>query len=256
MNSDTIPSVKSLSVSVVIRTLNEETTLEDVIRRCRPFATEILVIDGHSTDQTITIAERCGARVAFDNGCGKGAAIRQSVELVHGTIIVFIDADGSHIPEDIPTLIGPIVADTADHVTASRLIGGSSELHGGFDEFFRLAGSAFITACINWRYNVRLSDSQNGFRAIRRDTFRSLGLTSNCTTIEQEMIMRTLAQGSRMAEVPSHEHTRQGGVTKVHLIRVWHIYLLSLIKGLFFLRRTPQALTTQQNTVNSRQALL
>ena len=57
--------------------------------------------------------------------------------------------------------------DDADHVAASRLRGGSSELHGGFDEFLRLAGSSFITACINWRFDCRLSDSQNGFRAIR-----------------------------------------------------------------------------------------
>ncbi len=57
--------------------------------------------------------------------------------------------------------------------------GGSSELHGGFDEFFRLAGSSFITACINWRFNCRLSDSQNGFRAIRTTVLRQLDLREN-----------------------------------------------------------------------------
>ena len=57
--------------------------------------------------------------------------------------------------------------------SASRLRGGSSELHGGFDEFFRLAGSSFITACINWRFGCRLSDSQNGFRAIRTAVLRA-----------------------------------------------------------------------------------
>ncbi len=90
--------------------------------------------------------------------------------------------------------------------SASRLRGGSSELHGGFDEFLRLAGSSFITACINWRFNCQLSDSQNGFRAVRTSVLRQLDLRENTTTIEQEMTIKTLRQGWRMAEVPSHEH--------------------------------------------------
>src|SRR5262249_18782736 len=147
---------------------------------------EILVIDGHSTDRTVDIAHRSGVRCELDNRKGKGAAVRRAAELVKGDVIVFIDADGSHVPEDIPKVIDPILKGQADHVTASRLIGGSSELHGGFDEFFRFAGSSFITACINWRFKTRLSDSQNGFRAIRKDVFPKLGLKSNCTTIEQE----------------------------------------------------------------------
>ena len=95
--------------------------------------------------------------------------MRRAIPHIRRRSTVFLDADGSHDPEDIPLLVEPIVEDAADHVTASRLSGGSSELHGGFDEFFRLAGSSFITACINWRFGVRLSDSQNGFRAIRTD---------------------------------------------------------------------------------------
>ena len=85
--------------------------------------------------------------------------------------------------------------DRADHVAASRLRGGSSELHGGFDEFLRLAGSSFITACINWRFNCQLSDSQNGFRAVRTSVLRQLDLRENTTTIEQEMTIKTLQAG-------------------------------------------------------------
>jgi dolichol-phosphate mannosyltransferase len=130
--------------------------------------------------------------------------------------------------------VEPILKDEADHVTGSRLIGGSSELHGGFDEFFRLMGSSFITACINWRFKVRLSDSQNGFRAIRTDVMKQLGLTSNITTIEQEMIMKTLKKGFRMAEVPAHEEKRVAGYSKIDLKKVWLAYLYNFIKNLFF----------------------
>jgi glycosyltransferase involved in cell wall biosynthesis len=218
--------------SVVIPTLNEEATLEDVIRRCKPFADELLVMDGGSTDRTRTIAETCGAKFIQQKGKGKGAALRQAAELATGEVLVFIDADGSHVPEDIPKLAAPITANQADLVIASRLLGGSSELHGGFDEFLRFSGSSFITACINRRYHVRLSDSQNGFRAVRRKVFNQLGLRACSTTIEQEMIMRALAKGYRIIDVPSHEFVRQGGVSKVHVFQLWHKYLASLIVGL------------------------
>ena len=147
---------------------------------------------------------------------------------------MFLDADGSHDPEDIPLLVEPILADQADHVSGSRLRGGSSELHGGFDEFFRLAGSSFITACINWRFSCRLSESQNGFRAIRTSVLRQLDLRENSTTIEQEMIIKTLRKGFRMAEVPSHEHPRAHGASHIRVWRSAPRYGYSLVKYLFF----------------------
>ncbi|MCK5186824.1 MAG: glycosyltransferase family 2 protein, partial [Deltaproteobacteria bacterium] len=178
--------------------------------------------------------ENLGVKVILDNKKGKGEALRHVVNFVNGNIIVFIDADGSHDPKDIPKLVEPIIKDEADHVSGSRLIGGSSELHGGFDECFRLMGSSFITACINWRFKVKLSESQNGFRAIKTDIIKQLGLEENITTIEQEMIMKTLKNGFRMAEVPSHEYERKKGYSKISLKKVWFRYVYTLVKYLFF----------------------
>jgi dolichol-phosphate hexosyltransferase len=223
-----------MKISVVIPTRNEEGMIAEIINGCRPYADELMVVDGHSTDKTREIAEAAGVKVLLDNGKGKGAALRQAAMAVTGDIIVFIDADGSHDPKDIPKLVEPIIKGKADHVSGSRLIGGSSELHGGFDECFRLMGSSFITACINWRFRVVLSESQNGFRAIRTDVIRQLGLQENITTIEQEMIMRTLKKGFRMAEVPTHEHKRKMGYSKISLKRVWFRYVYSMVKYLFF----------------------
>jgi dolichol-phosphate hexosyltransferase len=223
-----------MKVTVVIPTLNEEQTLPDVIEGVRPYADEILVVDGHSTDRTREVAEAAGVRVILDNRKGKGAALRHVINFVTTEITVFIDADGSHDPADIPKLIYPILKGEADHVAASRLTGGSSELHGGFDEFFRLTGSSFITAMINWRFKVRLSESQNGFRAIKTDVMKKLGLQENITTIEQEMTMRTLKKGFRMAEVPSHEHTRKMGYSKISVKKVAFRYVYTLFKYLFF----------------------
>ena len=217
-------------ISVVIPSLDEETAIARIIEGCKPHAHELIVVDGHSRDRSREIAAALGARVILDHGKGKGQALRQAVRHVSGDIMIFIDADGSHDPNDIPKLLRPIIEGGADHVSASRLKGGSSELHGGFEEFFRLTGNCFVTACINWRVKVSLSESQNGFRAIRADVFRQLDLKENITTIEQEMIIKTLKKGFRMAEVPSHEHKRVAGCSRIRVRRVWFRYLFSVMK--------------------------
>ena len=231
---EAIARLVKTDVSAVIAAKQEAPSIGGVIARTRRYVGDILVVLGRSTDGTGDVAASHGARVIDDGGRGKGEALRCAIAHIHTPITVFIDADGSHDPEDIPLLVEPIVSNTADHVTASRLRGGSSELHGGFDEFFRLTGSSFITACINWRFGCRLSDSQNGFRAIRTSILRELNLRENGTTIEQEMIIKTLRRGWRMAEVPSHEHPRAHGTSHIRVWRSAPRYGYSLVKYLFF----------------------
>jgi dolichol-phosphate mannosyltransferase len=217
-------------VTVLIPAKDEEATIEGVVRGALRHASDVLVMDGSSADATAARAKAAGARVLADGGRGKGRAIRASIEHLRGEVTVFMDADGSHDPEDIPKLVAPIFAGAAHHVSGSRLLGGSSELHGGFDEWARLAGSSFITACINKRYGVRLSDSQNGFRAIRTDVLRELKLRSRHTTIEQELIVATLRLGFVVGEVPTHEHPRKAGASHISIWRDGYRYVFSLIE--------------------------
>jgi dolichol-phosphate mannosyltransferase len=221
-------------VTVVIPAKNEEKTIGEVVEKARKFAQEIIVVDGHSTDATPSEAQKRGAIVVCDHRKGKGDAIRQAIPRISHEITVFMDGDGSHDPDDIPRLVEPIVKDEADHVSGSRLLGGSSELHGGFDEFLRLMGSSLITACIGWKFKVRLSESQNGFRAIKTGVLKELDLKENITTIEQEMIIKTLKKGFRLAEVAAHEYKRKFGSSHIKIGRVWFRYVYSLIKYLFF----------------------
>jgi dolichol-phosphate mannosyltransferase len=215
---------------VLIPAKDEAATIGGVVREAIPFASEVLVVDGASQDGTARVAAEAGARVISDPGRGKGLAIRLAISHIQTDLTVFMDADGSHDPNDIPRLIEPILCGEADHVSASRLLGGSSELHGSFDEWARLAGSSFITACINWRYGVKLSESQNGYRAIRTDVLKRLKLRSRHTTIEQEMIVETLRQGYRMGEVPSHEYPRRAGFSHIVVWRDGWSYVFSLMR--------------------------
>lgn len=221
-------------VTAIIPARNEAATIAAVVRECFNYAAHVIVVEGGSIDDTADVARAAGARVVRDTGLGKGAALRLAITHVETPISVFVDADGSHDPIDIPLLVAPLHADLADHVTGSRLLGGSDELHGGGDEFLRLAGSAFITYLINRRYGTRLSDSQNGFRAVRTADFRRLDLHARHTTIEMEMIMATLAAGLRVAEVPTHERPRAAGFSKISLARpgTWFSYGWCLLRGL------------------------
>jgi dolichol-phosphate mannosyltransferase len=235
----------ALDATVIIPARNEAATIASIVRSVRAFVAEVIVVEGGSTDATAQRAAAAGARVIRDPGLGKGAAMRLAVEHVSTPFCIFVDADGSHDPIDIPRLLAPLRANIADHVGGSRMLGGSDELHGGGDEFFRLTGSAFITCLVNLRYGTRLSDSQNGFRALRTDLFRQLALRSRHTTIEMEMVMATLAAGGRLHEVPTRERRRAAGYSKISLARpgVWLAYGWTLLRGLCR-RRSPAAART------------
>jgi glycosyltransferase involved in cell wall biosynthesis len=220
-------------VTVVIPTRNEEGLIAEIIEAVRPHAAEILVVDGHSTDRTREIAASRGARVVLDAGRGKGEALRRSLIEARHDVLVFIDADGSHDPKDIPQLVEPILRGDAELVIASRTRGGSDELHGTAEQLLRYIGSQLIMLAINYRWQVRLTDSQNGFRAIRRDAARALGLKADLTTIEQEMLMRALKRGCRVVEIPSHEFERRWGVSKVSVWRLWWAYVWSVMRNIF-----------------------
>lgn len=226
------PVAADAGVSVVIPTKNEEGLIAAIVDAVRPHATEILVVDGHSTDRTRDIAAARGARVILDGGRGKGEALRRSFVAARHEILVFIDADGSHDPADIPHLVAPIRRGDAELVIASRTRGGSDELHGTADQLLRYLGSQLIMLAINYRWRVQLTDGQNGFRAVRRDVAVALGLTADLTTIEQEMLMRALKHGCRVVEVPSHEYVRQWGVSKVSVWRLWWAYLWSVARNI------------------------
>ena len=230
------PDGATHTITVIVPTRNEAANVRPVLELARRHADELLVVDGHSTDGTAEIAVEYGARVILDNGRGKGAALRLGIEEARGDILVLIDADGSHDPADIPALVQPIVEGRADHVSGSRMLGGSDELHATFQQFIRLFGSQIITLSVNYTQNVRLTDCQNGFRAIRRDVARALHLTSDTTTIEQEMVIKTVRSGYRLAEVATHEYMRASGESSIKVSRVWLRYVRNWLYHLLIWR--------------------
>ena len=202
-------------ITLLLPTKNEAGGVRQVIEGVHPFVDEILVIDGHSTDGTADIAREAGAWVVHDNGKGKGAALRLGIAEASHEILVCMDADGSHDPNDIPKLVQPILDGEADLVVGSRIRGGSDELHGDFSNFVRAIGSGIITISVNYRWNVRITDTLNGFRAIKTSVARDLNLKANDFDIEQHMVCCCLKKGYTVIDIPSHEGVRLWGVSKL-----------------------------------------
>ncbi len=225
-------NTEKINVTVAVIARNEEATVGKVIESVLPYCDEAILIDGNSTDRTREIAKSLGIAVHRDDGHGKGDGIRKAMEVGAGKAIVFIDADGSHRASDIPSLTAPIIAEEADLVVGSRWTGGSDELGGDIGKFIRSTGSSVITLSINYRWGVRLTDSQNGFRAISQKAAKTIQLHENIFTIEQEMIMDCLRRGFRVTEVPAHEYPRMAGDSQIVVWKVAYRYVWSLLKGL------------------------
>ncbi len=220
-------------VSVVIPAKDEAATLPSLIEKLKPYCSELIVVDGRSADDTRDVASRLGARVLLDDGHGKGAAIRLGAREATREILVFIDADGSHDPDDVPRVAAPVLAGEYDLVIGSRRRGGSDELHSSFFELIRLFGSEILGLAINYRFGLHITDYQNGLRAIRREVMNGLGTTENSFTIEQEMSIKCIKRGFRIGEVPAHEYRRKAGRSHLVVWKVGWLFVWTLLREMW-----------------------
>ncbi len=216
-------------VGVVILARNEENTIAQAVEGAARYAHCVYVMDGHSTDKTAEIATANGAMVVQDEGRGKGAAIRQSLNIIPADVVVFMDADGSHDPLDIPRLALPVTRQETDLCVGSRFSGGSDELSVSFGQLIRTIGNILMNIAINKRWSVELTDTLNGFRAIRRTAALSIGLVAKRHTIEQEMVMKMLRYGYRVSNVPTHEFPRLFGESHIKIGKEWPIFVWCVV---------------------------
>ena len=218
---------------LVISAYNEEKTIADVIKSAKPYCDSIVVVSAKkAADNTRNIARSLGAEVLIDNGKGKGEGMRLAINAINEGILVFIDADGSHITKDIPNLVKPIKEGKADMAIGSRMLGGSMELHGTFNKLLRFILSMMIAQIINWRFHTSIADTQNGFRAIRAEVARKLNLKANKFDIETEMCMKCYKKGYKIIEVPSMELERKYGKSRISLWKEGWVYMWRVIANL------------------------
>jgi glycosyltransferase involved in cell wall biosynthesis len=205
-------------ITVVIPTLNEAANLPHVFARL-PFEElfEIILVDGHSTDDTIKIArELCpSVRVVLQDGKGKGNALACGFAAARGDIIVMLDADGSTDPQEIPAYVGALF-DGADFAKGSRFMdgGGSVDITP-----LRMTGNRFLNGTVNALFGTRYSDLCYGYNAFWSDVLPTLNVDCSGFEVETLINIRVAKAGLNVAEVPSLEHERIHGVSNLHPVR-------------------------------------
>ena len=171
-----------------------------------------IVIDDRSDDGTAETARAAGALVAslpIRRGGGLALRVGYDIALKLGAdIVVTMDADGQHQPEELPTLVGPIIEGRADHVNGSRMLG-DFEREGAI----RHLGVHFFSRIVTILTGQRVTDISSGYRATRADTLRALILEQD-QFWTSDVTIEAVRQRARVVEVPVTFLTRRGGVSK------------------------------------------
>jgi dolichol-phosphate mannosyltransferase len=217
--------------TIVIAAKNEYQNLKILlpILKERYSSAEILVIDGSSKDGTSELCDSLGVRFVGQKSKGKGGALREASELTAYPTLIFFDGDCSHDPADIQRLVDPILNGDYKHVSGSRMLGGSSELFNEPGHSLRLIGTLITNYLLTIKFKYLITDAQNGLRAFDVNFLKSLDLKSGFFSIELEMVANTLSKGEPILEIPTHEHKRLHGSSKIHLIKHGSLYFMKLL---------------------------
>ena len=209
-----LPSGKR--IVVVSPAYNEAENVAGVIEAMPPevegYHVVPIVIDDRSDDGTAETARAAGALVAslpIRRGGGLALRVGYDIALKLGAdIVVTMDADGQHQPEELPTLVGPIIEGRADHVNGSRMLGDFER-----EGLIRHLGVHFFSRVVTILTGQRVTDISSGYRATRADTLRALILEQD-QFWTSEVTIEALRQRARVVEVPVTFLTRRGGVSK------------------------------------------
>jgi glycosyltransferase involved in cell wall biosynthesis len=197
------------TVSVVVPAKNEAENLEHVLPMIPSWVDEVILVDGHSTDSTVAVAQYLmpSIKVVHQTGRGKGDALRAGFEAATSDIIVMIDADGSTQPSEIPAFVEALV-DGADFVKGSRFTegGGTSDMSA-----LRRLGNWGFTTLVKVLFGGSFTDLCYGYNAFWRRVLPELHLDGDGFEIETIMNVRALKAGLKVVEVPSFEAERIHG---------------------------------------------
>lgn len=196
------PEPRGKRVLVAIPCLNEERNIGSLVIQAKRWASEVIVVDDGSRDETSLIAEAAGAIVVrHESNQGKGAAMNSAFAVALGReadVLVVMDGDGQHKASEIPIVARPVVFGEADISVGSRHL----NLAEGEIPAVRKVGQTMVTTATNLGSGVQLTDSQSGFRAFSRRALESMTFSSRGFAVESEMQFLAQDRSLTVVEVP------------------------------------------------------
>ena len=237
-------------VTVVIPTLNEARNLPHVFAKLPAGLHEVIVVDGHSVDDTVATARRLrpDVRIVRQNRCGKGNALACGFAAATGDIVAMVDADGSADPAEIPQFVQALL-DGADFAKGTRFAGG-----GGSSDITRLRhlGNRVLSGLVNMLCRTKYSDLCYGYNAFWRRHVPVFGLETESDIpagsgarlwgdgfeVETLINIRIAQAGLKVTEVASYEHSRIHGVSNLNATRDgWRVLRTILAERYYYHRR-------------------
>jgi glycosyltransferase involved in cell wall biosynthesis len=218
--------IHTIKVSIVIPARNEAANLRGILPRLVALLpdAEILVVDDGSNDDTAAACiESKITHLRHPYPKGNGAAIKTGARAAQGEVIVFMDGDGQHKPEDVPVLIEKF-QEGYDMVVGARQAGSQAGLH-------RAAANDIFSRFASWMVMQPIADLTSGFRVVRASRFRQfLYLLPNGFSYPTTITMSFFRAGYSVAYVPIHSPRRSSGASHIHPLRDGLRFLMIIIK--------------------------
>jgi len=218
---------------VGIPAYNEEKSIAKVIMKTKKYADKVVVCDDGSSDFTGSIAEALGAEVIrHEENCGYGAALHSLFDRardLEADVLVTLDADGQHRPEEIPSLVKPILQGEADVAIGSRFLRGKRKDKESIRSWYRRLGIKLITNASNAASKFGLQDAQSGFRAYNRHALKALSTLEKGMGASVEILLQARTHGLRVKEV-SATCNYDGVENSKNTVRHGASVLMSLLK--------------------------
>lgn len=183
----------------IIPAYNEEVAIASIVKRSLKYVDRVIVVDDGSVDRTSQRARDAGARVIKHyNNLGKGVSLKDAFAEVRGfDIVVTIDGDGQHNPDEMMNLMRPIRETRADLVNGSRYLNANDDAPSHIR-----AGQRILNIATNITSGTHVTDSQSGFRAFSRKTIPYFRFRDTGFGIESEMLADAVENNFRIVEVP------------------------------------------------------
>ncbi len=208
--------MSDLSVSIIIPALNEEKNLPHILPRipALPEIREVILVDGNSEDNTVRVAKELmpQIKVVFQQGVGKGDAVRSAVHSAQSEFFLVLDADCSHLPEEIRFYLEK-AREGYDLVKGSRYLNG--ERHTDDETLDRRIMIGVTTFVANTLWRTRFTDIGYGMFLMRRKRFLDLDIRANRLEMEYEIAVKSKRRGLRIIEIPAYEARRLHGRSRL-----------------------------------------